>query len=450
MSSSRKPKNTAMILTLGLMVAILLFSILSQSSSLNIVANAQTFTLPCTITTTGNAWDGDITFGLLHYDSTNTSNVLGSYLINMKTNGTILNLRQANDSAGDYFEVKYVNQSTIMFEGEAGLATHFWNLNTNQTVDYLNINSYHHDICYNPVNGHFLMLKYDYRNVNGTYVLYDKIEEANSTGGVVWTWYGADHIPISWASQFNETARFNNITYLDLMHCNAIMWDYQENIVYLNSRHLDTFWKINMTSGNIIWGCGKHGNFTLLDATGKVVSSLWYHSHSTQEIAPGYWMMFDNDYNNETNPNDDRSRLLMLSINETGMVAKEIWSWQAPLSYYTYFFGKADVLPNGDRLGTFGAYMRPTDNTTGAIIAEVTPQGQIVRTWTFPRYWAIYRVIPGGQVADAFGRYQEPTVIPEFGSPLTIAGIAIVTMVAVSAIKHVKVGKSSRRTGIGK
>ena len=423
------------------MAAILLFSVFTQSSKINVVANAQAFTLPCTINTTGNAWDGNITFGLIHYDSTNTSNVLGSYLINMKTNGTILNLRQGNSSSGDYFEVKYINQSTIMFEGEAGLATHFWNLNTNQTVDYLNINNYHHDICYNPINDHFLMLKYDYRNVNGTYVLYDKIEEANATGGVVRTWYGADHIPISWASQFNETVRSNNITYLDLMHSNAIMWDYQENILYLNARHIDTFWKINLTSGDIIWGLGKHGNFTLLDATGKVVSNLWYHSHSTQEIAPGYWMMFDNDYNNETNPNNDRSRLLIISVNETSMKAQEVWSWEAPLSYYTFFFGKADVLPNGNRLGTFGAFQRPTDNTTGAIIVEVTPQGQVVRTWTFPKYWAIYRVIPQGQVADAFGLYQEPTIIPEFDSTFIVTLVIMSTTGSIALVKYRKQSK---------
>lgn len=264
-------KNLFSILSVALLTVLIVFSVLVQFGRFTIVGNAQSFAVPCTISTYGNAWDGNLTFGLFHYDAANTSNILQSYLINMRTNGQLLNLRQYNSSSGDYFEVKYISQNMILFEGEAGLATHFWDLNTNQTIDFPNVRDYHHDICYNPTNGHFLVLKYDYRNVNGTYVLYDTIEEDDSTGGVVSVWYAYDHIPVSWASKFNETIRYNNVTYLDLTHCNAIMWNYQENVVYLNSRHLDTFFKINMTTGDVIWGCGKHGNFTLLTANGTVV-----------------------------------------------------------------------------------------------------------------------------------------------------------------------------------
>jgi hypothetical protein len=137
----------------------------------------------------------------------------------MRSSGQVLNFRTYNSSSGDYFIEKYVSEDTIMYEGEAGLATHFWNLSTNQIVDFPNIRDYHHDICYNPVNGHFLMLKYDYRNVNGTFVLFDKIEEDDLSGEVVNVWYAYDHIPVSWASEF----RYNNETSLDLTHCNAIM-----------------------------------------------------------------------------------------------------------------------------------------------------------------------------------------------------------------------------------
>jgi hypothetical protein len=430
-----KTKKSATVVTIALLIVLIVFSVFAQSNRLNVISYAQTFTVPCTISTYGSAWDGNLAFGLLHYDS-NSSNVLASYLINMRTDGTLLNLRQANDSAGDYFNVKYISQDTILFEGEAGLATHFWNLTSNQTVDFPNINGYHHDICYNPVNGHFLVLKYDPRNVNGTYVLYDTLEEDNSTGGVVHVWYASDHIPLSWASKFNETWLLNNTTYLDLIHSNSIMWDYQENIVYLNCRHLDTFFKINMTTGNIIWGCGKHGNFTLLSANGTVVSSLWYHSHSTQEIAPDLFMMFDNDYQNETNPNDAHSRMLMISLNETSMIAREVWSWEAPVDYWTTFFGKADVLPNGDRLGTFGSFIHPYNSTIGAVIVEVNVQGQVVRTWIFPAYWAIYRVIPGGQVANALGIYPEPTVIPEFDSTLIMAVATMMTTAVIASLKY--------------
>ena len=443
MSIFKRLRKVAIISVFVFLIVLVVFSLFAQSSQLNGVAYAQTFSVPCTITTTGNAWDGNLTFGLLHYDSTNTSHVLQSYLVNMQTNGQLLNLRTANDSSGDYFEVKYISPNTVMFEGEAGLATHFWDLNSNQTVDFPNIRGYHHDICYNPVNGHFLMLKNYFRNVNGSYVLYDTIEEDDESGSPLWIWDEYPYFPLSWASKFNETVNYLNGTALDFSHCNAIMWDYQENVTYLNSRHLDTFFKINMTTGNVIWGCGKHGNFTLLSANGTVVSSLWYHSHSTQEIAPNLFMMFDNDYQNETNPNNAHSRMLMISLNETSMTAREVWSWQAPVDYWTTFFGKADVLPNGNMLGTFGSYTHPYNATIGAVIVEVNVQGQVVRTWIFPKYWAIYRVIPGGQIANALGIYPEPTVIPEFSSgPMVVFATTLTTSVVVCLKYKRRIGTS--------
>ncbi len=447
-----KAKRSTSIPIIALIIGVLVFSLLLQASRLNFVSYAQTFTVPCTITTTGDAWDGNLTFGLMQYGS-NGMSILQSYLVNMRTDGQLLNLRQYNSPSGDYWEETYINQSTILFEGEAGLATHFWDLNTNQMVDFPGINNFHHDICYNPLNGHFLILKYDYRNVNGVNVLYDIIEEVDSTGGVVRTWYSADHIPISWASKFNEMTRANNNMYMDLTHCNAIMWDYQENVVYLNSRHLDTFFKINMTDGNIIWGCGKHGNFTLLDASGRVVSSLWYHSHATNGIGSGLFVMFDNDFNNETNPNDGHSRILIINVNETSMVAQEVWSWEAPLDYFSPFWGAANVLPNGDRIGTFGTPTKTYNSTIGAVIAEVNVQGQVVRTWIFPKNWGIYRVVVGGTVANASGIYEQPTAmpeitpsfVPEFASTLILAIATLTTTATAAFIKNYKRSRYPRQ-----
>ena len=71
-------------------------------------------------------------------------------------------------------------------------------------------------------------------------------------------------------------------------------------------------------------------------------------------MAPDVFIMFDNDYDNVTNPNDCHSRLLEVTLNETSMTAKETWSWEAPTSYWSLFWGNAIVLPNGDIMGVFG------------------------------------------------------------------------------------------------
>jgi len=363
-------------------------------------ANSGQFSLPVTVSTYGNAWDGNLTFGLFQYGS-GSLQPLQSYLVTMDTNGDPIYLRAYNDSvagssnpySGGYGLLKYVSNGTIMFQGDPNQSTHFWNPITNQTTDFLNVEGYHHDIDYDPITGNFLVLMDYVRSVNGTQVLYDTIDELNSTGTVLWTWDTYNYLPLSWADPDGDTVTVNGQSVMDFTHCNAIQWDYQENVVYLNSRHLDTFFKINMTSGQIIWGCGLHGNFTLVNAEGSTVSSLWYGSHDTHEIAPNVFMMLDNDFHNLTKINDARSRILEVALNMQNMTATETWSWEAPQQYYSPFWGEADLLPNGDRIGTFGSNTKQYNSSLGAVIAEVSPSGQLVRTWTFPAGWGIYRAV---------------------------------------------------------
>jgi hypothetical protein len=78
----------------------------------------------------------------------------------------------------------------------------------------------------------------------------------------------------------------------------------------MNMRNLNTFCKINKTTGQLIWSCGEHGDFTLLNAGGKKVESLWYHSHAVMEVKPNVFLMFDNDFHNQTSLSSHNSRIL--------------------------------------------------------------------------------------------------------------------------------------------
>jgi hypothetical protein len=114
-------------------------------------------------------------------------------------------------------------------------------------------------------------------------------------------------------------------------------------------------------------------------------------------------MLFNNDFKNNSNPSDCRSSLIEIALNETSMTARVIWSWQASTSIWNQYGGAIVHLPNGDFLGDFGT---PThqfpenklpDGTwgfkdTGAVFVEVNPAGQVVKTFTFPAGWWVYRV----------------------------------------------------------
>jgi hypothetical protein len=347
-----------------------------------------TFTLPCTIETYGNAWNGTFVYGLSQYNSSNPSQKLDRHLVFMTTDGEV---RYLQDQADVDWAVKYVSTDTLMYQGSA---VHFLSLATGDITDFPNVQG-HHDAEYNPITNTFLTLNNYVKTINGTEVLFDKIVEFNDSGGVLWTWDTYEHLDLNEACLYNDTATYNGETVMDFTHCNAIQWDYSESIVYLNARHLNTFYKINMTTSEIIWACGEHGNFTLQNAEGKQVSSLWYHSHATEEVEPDVFMMFDNDFHNEIDLNDGHSRILEITLNESDMTARETWSWIAPKDYWSPYWGKVDRLPNGDRIGTFGTQTKQYNSSIGAVLVEVNSTGQVVRTWTFPIGWGIYRVTVG-------------------------------------------------------
>lgn len=397
MFKKQKTKFNIKVLTI---IVLFIIEIFSYSLYLQIKSPegsaAKTFSVPCNINTYGEVWNGILTFGLFNITGTQQSYI--SYLVVMGTNGELQYLRSS--SGMSYWTVKYISQDTLMYQGEPGFgagpyigggSVHFWNFKSNETTDFPNVLG-HHDVEYNPVTNTFLTLENYVREINGHDVLFDKIVELNVTGGVLWTWDTYDYLNISEAGPFNETAVYNDETVKDFTHSNAIQWDYTESIVYLNIRHLNTFYKINKTTGKLIWSCGEHGNFTLLDANGRKVPALWFGSHALREVQPDVFIMFDNDFDNETNPNNAQSRMLEVSLNEQTMTARVSWSWTAPKGYWSPYWGKADRLPNGDRMGVFGPPTKQYDNSIGAVIVEVNMKGQVVRTYTFPPGWGIYRI----------------------------------------------------------
>jgi hypothetical protein len=242
----------------------------------------------------------------------------------------------------------------------------------------------------------------------------------------------------------NDTTIVNGQTVIDLTHGNSLQWNFADNIIYFNMRHLSTFCKIDMTTSKTLWCLGEYGNFTLLGSNGKPVSSLWWDAHDVHEISHDVFLMFDNDYNNLTAPcastfesTTANSRLLEVTVNEQNKTAWVSWSWEGPRVIWSPYWGAADVLPNGDIMGTFGSESHflpgssitsPLPNSTGAVVVEVNSNGQLVRTYTFPYAWGIYRVVPiplktitdydGSTHTGAFRI--DLTTVNDLGGPTTI------------------------------
>jgi len=122
---------------------------------------------------------------------------------------------------------------------------------------------------------------------------------------------------------------------------------------------------------------------------------LFYHAHAVEKVDNNTFIIFDNDYHNQTNPSNDRSRILEITIDENTMTANETFSWEGSSQYYSYYWGDADRLPNGNRFGTFGTFDHGSFTDIGARLVEVNSSSQRVWEMNFPNtgnyHYGIYR-----------------------------------------------------------
>ncbi|MBY9002091.1 MAG: hypothetical protein KGD64_14320, partial [Candidatus Heimdallarchaeota archaeon] len=70
---------------------------------------------------------------------------------------------------------------------------------------------------------------------------------------------------------------------------------------------------------------------------------------------------------------------------ELSMEARIIWQWVSADEYHSAWWGDADVLPNGNRLGTFGTLDHSGSTSIGARLVEVSSEGDIVWEMRYPK-----------------------------------------------------------------
>ncbi|MGY5876601.1 MAG: aryl-sulfate sulfotransferase, partial [Candidatus Thorarchaeota archaeon] len=304
-----------------------------------------------------------------------------SVLLVTDMEGTLVTSRETN---GIVFDSEFIDSKTIMYmdpNNPDNPGVYLWDIDTN-SHQLLPFPAGLHDVEYNPFTNTFLTLQFAEGEYNGAPMWFDDIVEYSNAGVEQWRWNSSFHIPFNETEYTlrNERGRRGAEYY----HTNSIFWDMEEDVIYYNARNLDTFYKINKTSGEIIWAAGRMGDLDLYDISGEKRSSLWYHSHAVEMVSPNRFVMFDNDYWNLTRRNKygGTSRLIEISIDDENMRAREEWVWVAPQDYSSVLLGDADRMPNGNTIGTFGFRSDALGfRYTGPRITEVTQEGDIV--WEF-------------------------------------------------------------------
>jgi len=293
----------------------------------------------------------------------------------MDMNGNILNTYRTHRNGVYFVDPEMINSTTAVMENDT---VFFWNMETGVVQDFP-IPAGTHDLEYNPFTHSFLSKywsftgNYSKDGVNYYPILYNDLYEYDMQGNVLWYWNSTAHFP------FNPDLADCGfaIGAFFWMSANSVFWDYSNNLVYLNARSLDTFYEIDKATGDVNWGLGRLGNFTMYNKRGEQVDSLFYHAHAVEKISDNHFILFDNDYHNLTTianglgPNVGTPRLVEIEVNTDTMEAHEVWSYTAPSEYFSINWGDADRLPNGDTLGKFG--QRGVNR-----IVEVNPAGDTV------------------------------------------------------------------------
>ncbi len=338
------------------------------------------------ITTNGDYYDG---YNLFVLDKNNLITHLQEvHLIVIDMEGKVISSMFLGSTQALVFSIaKFINSTTIVVGGI--LRPFLWNFFENTTRD-LRFGE-HHDIEYISETNTFLTLMREEVLIEGFLYAYDRIVEYTPYGEAVWsvsTQSFASHT--QWCPYQDMSGSARSIT-----HSNSLFYNPTDDTILLSCRDLNTIYKINHTSKELIWSLGEHGDFDLYDIKGNQKESLWYHSHAFEYFDDNKIILFDNDFHNQTDYTSKHTRIVEISIDEENKIANETWTYEAPIEYYSGIWGDADKLPNGNRLGTFGS-MNHYLGSRNAKVLEINEQREIVWKMDFVEnevyIYGIYRI----------------------------------------------------------
>jgi len=352
------------------------------------------------ITQSGDVFDG---YNLLNIEYYYNPSIRIPNLIIVNMEGEVI-VEKPNVS---YLPAKFINSTTILLSRIVGEQHRvvLWNIYDNTEVE-LGFTTGHHDLEYNALNNTFFTFERYFVEIDGMNRRFDKIVEYNVTGHLIWSVDVRSFIShTQWCPLLDWVADAADIT-----HSNSLFFDTAEDVLYYNARNVNTFYKIDHKTGQVLWGLGQYGDFTLFDRHGNPRPTLFYHAHTVKKVDDNTCILFDNDYHNQTNPINQRSRILEITIDETTMTAQESWTWIASPDYFSSSWGDVDRLPNGNRLGSFGTSSHPNTNI-GARLVEVNAAGEIVWELNFP---------PGEEFKIGVYRLKRFRFSPSLSSPRDI------------------------------
>jgi hypothetical protein len=277
-----------------------------------------------------------------------------------------------------FLGVEFINSTTLLYGNyEGGL---LWNIETD-VEEQLHFKG-HHEYEWNPIDNTYFTLNQYLVFYDGLDYVYDRIAEFTPEGEMIWSVNMSEFVPFEHWCPFQGT-EYEGMA--DITHANSIFYDDVEDVIYVNCRNTNTFYKIDHETGELLWSLGEYGDFELYDIEGNLKESLFYHGHALEKINDDTFIYFDNDQHNQEDAQNRESRIIEIQIDEVSREARIIWQWVSSDEYHSAWWGDADLLPNGNRLGTFGTLDHSGSTSIGARLVEVSNEGDIVWEMKYPK-----------------------------------------------------------------
>jgi hypothetical protein len=196
-----------------------------------------------------------------------------------------------------------------------------------------------------------------------------------ANGNLVFDWKSIDHIhPEVYVDDYNFDP--NNFDYV---HGNAVAEDADGNLL-VSMRNANAIYKINRTTGNVIWVLG--GNSNQFDFTNDDGFS---GQHDVRILANGNITLFDNG-NSRSAPKF--SRAVEYEMDYVDSTATLVWEYSDESNSYSRAMGSFRVDESGERIIGFGFCNRPASN-----FIHLNGQDEIVSELLFQDSVVSYRAI---------------------------------------------------------
>jgi hypothetical protein len=189
------------------------------------------------------------------------------------------------------------------------------------------------------------------------------------SGEVLFEWHSLDHVSLE---ESYVKPQYGS-KYFDYFHINSIDVDHDDNLL-ISSRHTSTVYKIDRTSGEVLWRLGgKKSNFEM----GAGTQSAFQHDARRQE--DGTITIFDNGVSPIVH---HQSRGIVVELDMEKMSASLVREYTSPEKRISSSQGNMQVLPNANVLIGWGSE---------PYISEFSHDGELLFDVHFPPKVESYR-----------------------------------------------------------